>query len=125
MTEQDHDTLMVTKSLTEANAKAIKELAEAVKELATTVREEDKELRASMSKVLEIQTECKYRWESVEQRLNDKKEILAEVQKQLSTKAGLDEFNNMKNFIHKALWWLFGGMSAIITYLIKITIFKG
>jgi phosphopantothenoylcysteine synthetase/decarboxylase len=125
MNEHDHDTLMITKSLTEANAKAIKELAEAVKELATTVREEDKELRASMTKVLEVQTECKYRWESVEQRLNDKKEILEEVKKQLDKKADSDDFSDMKNFIHKALWWLFGSMSAIIAYLIKITIFKG
>jgi uncharacterized protein YukE len=121
----DHDTLMSTKSLTEANAKAIRDLAEAVKELATTVREEDKELRSSITKMLEAQTECKYRWESVEQRLKDKKEILAEVKKQLNKKADSNDFDDMKAFIHKALWWLFGGMSAIIAYLIKITIFKG
>jgi hypothetical protein len=121
----DHDTLMVTKSLTESNAKAIHELAIAVRELAETVKEEDKELRLSMARVLEAQTECKYRWESVEHRLKDKKEILTEVKKQLNKKADSDDFDSMKNFIHKSLWWLFGGMSAIIAYLIKITIFKG
>jgi len=121
----DHDTLMQTKVLTEANAKAIKDLAQAVKDLTETVREEDKELRHSVARLIEVQTECKYRWESIEQRLRDKKEVLDLIKNKMATKANKSDIQEIRAFIHKSLWWLFGAMGGIIVYLIKMTVFKG
>ena len=117
--------LLTTKTLTEANAKAIHELAIAVKELANTVREEDKELKSAVTELLRSQTECKFRYKSIENRLSDKKQILAEVKKTMDLKADIKDLDSVKSFIHKVLWWLFGGMSAILAFLIKTTLFKG
>jgi hypothetical protein len=115
------------------------ELKKSIKELANLVREEDKELKHAVAKLLEAQAECKYRWESVNNRLSAKKEVLEEVKirvaekvdkeayreikAKMSTKASKEEFRSLKAFINKALWWLFGGMVASLGFLIKLTLF--
>jgi len=119
------------KNLSLENAMAIKALTKTidgvgatVSEWARAMKEEDKEIKNAVTELVKAQQECKFQSKLVEAQFKGKKEQLADTRAKLATKASKEEVKSLKDFIHKALWWLFGGLVGTIVFLLKQTVFN-
>jgi phosphoenolpyruvate-protein kinase (PTS system EI component) len=117
------------------NIQAISSLTKTVDTLAQAMKEEDRDLKASVTELNRSMTECNYKHSSVIDSLTQKQkklDTLSEIVHQKATKEALrtmdkktnERIEDIKNFIHKALWWLFGGLIATVSFLLKETVFK-
>jgi chromosome segregation ATPase len=120
---------------TKSNEKSIRELTNtiqtSIEKLALSI---EKSIGTFSSKVDEldekvdilVNTTTKYEYEiiGIHAKLENKKRQLEAKADRMSIDQLSREFTELKAFIHKALWVLFGGMTGVIAYLIKITLFK-
>jgi predicted nucleic acid-binding Zn-ribbon protein len=120
---------------TKSNEKSIRELTSTIQtsmeKLALSI---EKSIGTFSNKVDEldekvdtlINTTTKYEYEiiGIHAKLENKKQQLETKADRMSIEQLSKEFKELKAFIHKALWWLFGGMAGIIAYLLKETVFK-
>ena len=104
--------------LTASNADAIKELALSVKALTEAMAREDNEIKKSIIKLSQTSSECEFRFQSMMEKMDVKREKLSSLENLVKTKASKDELRSVKTFIHKSLWWLFGGMVTVIGFLV-------
>jgi len=128
------------------NIEAISSLTKTVDILAKAMKDEDKDLKESVIELNRSVTECNYKHSSVVEKLITKQKKLENIEASISnlelegsrslnkkaTKEAIREMDKktnqrvdeLKGFIHKSLWWLFGGLIAVVSFLIKEALFK-
>jgi len=142
----DSDRLAVVEALTEKNAEAINTLALTTsknidkltlnmeKAISAFTNQQDK-MSSKIDKLFEDRIKYQYEIEAVYEKIEAKRTRLNKIEDKLKNKISKDHFEDklenieisikeLKSFIHKTLWWLFGSIFGILAFLLKEIFFK-